>query len=156
MFSVIFGTPYQSPCHLCLKVANECSFCVFLGNRQCKNISSGWRMERGTKKTRKIQIVVTEKDKGRLTRYKCQENRELQNCWKWHTFWKGNSMKIWTVVSAGVRANFSRSVMPWSLLRMLPLVRNIRRFCVVLLGSILNSLNQHKEKKRVFPISPVD
>ena len=35
-----------------------CSFCVFLDSRQCKNISPGSEMERGTKKKHECRLLA--------------------------------------------------------------------------------------------------
>ena len=80
VFSVIFGTPYrpQPPCHSCLKVVNTPSFCVFLGDRQCKiSLFDGeWS---SAQKRGKMQIVCTESGRGKLTHYKSKENIDLQD-----------------------------------------------------------------------------
>ena len=70
MFSVIFGTPHQSPCHLCLKVANKSSFCVFSGKsggeieRNREKPSTARELERERSKRRKIAELVGGKDSG--------------------------------------------------------------------------------------------
>ena len=62
---------------LCLKMVNKCSFCVFLGSRQCEKLSSGWGKELGAENTEKCRLLAQRVAGGRLTHCKSKENREL-------------------------------------------------------------------------------